>query len=369
MVIVVSWGMRPATPPLEIDPGQRAILEKLAKSQSAPHREVTRARALLLAAEGFANTAIAAQLSVSPASVVTWRARFVDEGVAKIGRVRPGRGRKPEIAKETIDEIVRLTQETTPEGETHWSCRSMAKVAGVSPATVQRVWSARGLKPHLVKTFKLSNDPHFEEKLIDVVGLYLNPPDQAVVLCMDEKSQIQALDRTQPSLPMKKGRAGTMTHDYKRHGTTTLFAALNVASGTVIGECRPRHRHEEFLKFLRKIDREVPKALQIHMILDNYATHKHPDVKNWLDKHPRFHLHFTPTSSSWLNLVERWFREITDKAIRRGVFPSVPDLIRAIESYLNAHNDDPKPFVWVASAESILEKVSRGRVALEAITN
>jgi transposase len=361
--------MRPATPPLEIEEGQREILEKLARSRTAPHREVTHAKALLLAAEGLANTAIATELSVSPASVVTWRARFVEEGVAKIGRVGPGRGRKPEIPQETIDEIVRLTQETTPEGETHWSCRSMAKAAGVSPATIQRVWSARGLKPHLIETFKLSNDPHFEEKLIDVVGLYLNPPDQAVVLCMDEKGQIQVLDRTQPSLPMKKGRAGTMTHDYKRHGTATLFAALNVLTGIVIGEGRPRHRHEEFLRFLRKIDREVPKSLQIHMILDNYATHKHPDVRNWLDKHPRFHLHFTPTSSSWLNLVERWFREITDKAIRHGVFPSVPDLNSAIENYLNAHNDDPKSFVWIASAESILEKVSQGRVALEAITN
>ena len=361
--------MRPATPPLVMDEGQREILERLARSPTAAHREVAHAKALLLAAQGVANTAIASQLQVSPASVVTWRARFLEEGVAKIGRIRPGRGRKPAIPQATIDEIVRLTQETTPEGETHWSCRSMAQVANVSPATVQRVWSARGLKPHLVKTFKLSNDPHFEQKLIDVVGLFLNPPDQAVVLCMDEKSQIQALDRTQPSLPMKKGRAGTMTHDYKRNGTTTLFAALNVASGAVIGECRARRGHEEFLKFLKKIVREVPKTLQIHMILDNYAAHKHPDVKNWLDKHPRFHLHFTPTSSSWLNLVERWFREITEKAIRRGVFPSVPDLISAIENYLNAHNDNPKPFVWVASAESILEEVSRGRVALEAIAN
>ena len=361
--------MRAPTPPLEVSDGQREILESLSKSLAAPHREVTRARALLLAAEGVANTAIAARLEVSPNSVAAWRDRFSEEGLAKIGRVRPGRGRKPLIPAEKIDEIVRLTQESKPEGETHWSCRSMAKASGVSPATVQRVWSARGLKPHLVKTFKLSNDKAFEEKLIDVVGLYLNPPEKAVVLCMDEKSQIQALDRTQPSLPMKKGRAGTMTHDYKRNGTTTLFAALNVLTGVVIGQCLPRHRNEEFLKFLRRIDKEVPKALQVHVILDNYGTHKHPNVTAWLAKHPRFQLHFTPTSSSWLNLVERWFREITDKAIRRGVFPSVPDLIAAIEDYLKANNENPEPFVWTATAQAILEKVRRGRVALEAIAN
>lgn len=230
---------------------------------------------------------------------------------------------------------------------------------------MQRIWSARGLKPHLVKTFTLSNDRHFEEKLIDVVGLYLNPPDQAVVRCMDEKSQIQALDRTQPSLPMKKGRAGTMTHDYKRHGTTTLFAALDVLTGKVIGRCLPRHRNSEFLKFLRIIDREVPKGLHIHMICDNYGTHKHPNVKKWLSKHQRFHLHFIPTSSSWLNMVERWFRELTDKAIRRGVFHSVDDLVTAIEDYLKANNDDPTPFVWTATAEQILAKVARGRVTLQ----
>ena len=242
----------------------------------------------------------------------------------------------------------------------------MAKASGVSPATVQRVWSTRGLKPHLVRTFKLSNDRRFDETLIDVVGVYLNPPDKAVVLCMDEKSQIQALDRTQPSLPLK-GWAGTMTHDYKRNGTTTLFAALNVLTGVVIGQCLPRHRNGEFLKFLRTIDRQVPKGLQIHMILDNYGTHTHDNVVAWLDKHPPFHLHFIPTSSSWLNMVERWFRELTEKAIRRGVFKSVPDMIAAIEAYLQANNNDPKPFVWIATAEEILEKVSRGRVALASI--
>ena len=244
----------------------------------------------------------------------------------------------------------------------------MAKAKGVSPATVQRIWSARGIQPHRVKTFKLSNDKHFEAKLVDIVGLYLDPPEKAVVLCMDEKSQIQALDRTQASLPMKKGRAGTMTHDYKRNGTTTLFAALDVLSGKVIGQCMARHRHEEFLKFLRTIDREVPKGLQIHLIVDNYATHKHANVKAWLAKHPRFHLHFTPTSSSWLNLVERFFGKLTDKAIHRGVFQSVPDLIAAIETYLTANNNAPTPFVWTATADSILEKIRRGRVTLDAIT-
>jgi transposase len=329
---------------------------------------VTRAKALLRAADGAANTAIAWELGVSPTSVTSWRARFTEEGLKKFGKVKPGRGRKPTIPDDKVAAIVEATLHDKPPGETHWSCRTMAKAQGVSPATVQRVWAARGLKPHLVKTFKLSNDKRFEEKLVDVVGLYLDPPERAVVLCMDEKSQIQALDRTQPSLPMKKGRAGTMTHDYKRNGTTTLFAALNVLTGVVIGECLPRHRHGEFLKFLKKIDREVPKGLAVHMILDNYATHKHPNVIAWLEKHPRFHLHFTPTSSSWLNLVERWFRELDDKAIRRGVFGSVPSLIAAIEEYLEANNEDPKGFVWTATAEQILEKVRRGRAILDQIT-
>ena len=337
-------------------------MEALAGSRAAAYRVGQRAQALLLAADGVSNTEIGEVVGVSRPTVLAWRGQFEKDGLIGFGEVAKGRGRKPSISDETVAEIVDLTLHSKPEGETHWSCRSMAERVGVSSASVQRIWSARGLKPHLVKTFKLSNDHHFEEKLIDVVGLYLNPPDQAVVLCMDEKSQIQALDRTQPSLPMKKGRAGTMTHDYKRHGTTTLFAALNVLTGTVIGRCLPRHRNTEFLKFLRIIDREVPKGLQIHMICD---THKHPNVKEWLAKHPRFHLHFTPTSSSWLNLVERWFRDLTDKAIRRGVFHSVDDLITAIEDYLEANNGNPKPFVWTATAEQILAKVARGRVALQ----
>jgi transposase len=347
--------------------GQRETLQALARSQTAPHRQVQRAEALLLAGDGIANSQIAQRVGVKAATVRAWRTRFAEEGLAKLGKVRAGRGRKSSIAQDTIEEIVELTRNAKPAGQTQWSCRTMAKQVGVSPATVQRVWAARGLKPHLVKTFKLSNDPRFEEKLIDVVGLYLAPPDNAIVLCLDEKSSVQALDRTQPSLPMTRGRAVTMTHDYKRNGTTTLFAALDVLTGKVIGQCLPRHRHEEFLKFLRKIDRETPNGLQVHLICDNYATHKHPDVKAWLAKHPRVHMHFTPTSSSWLNLVERWFRELTDKALRRGVFHSVPDLIAKIEDYLDAHNNDPKPFIWTATADEILEKVARGRVALQAV--
>jgi transposase len=322
-----------------------------------------------MACDGFANTRIAAEVGVSPATVGNWRERFSQDGLKQFSAVRPGRGRRPSIPAVKVEEIVRLTLHETPPGETHWSCRTMAARAGVSSSTVQRIWSARGIKPHRVETFKLSNDPRFEEKLVDVVGLYLNPPEQAVVLCMDEKSQIQALDRTQPSLPMKPGRAGTMTHDYKRNGTTTLFAALDVLTGSVIGQCLPRHRHVEFLKFLKTIDREVPNGLQVHLILDNYATHTHPNVRAWLSKHPRFELHFTPTSSSWLNMVEIFFGRLTDKAIRRGIFHSVPDLIQSIETYLAAHNQNPQPFQWTATTEQILEKVRRGRVTLDAITN
>jgi transposase len=354
--------------PLVLTDEERSALLSLSKSHTASVRVVQRAKVLLLAGEGLGNTETAQRVGVSRSSVIGWRQRFGEDGLEKLGKVRPGRGRKPTISPERVEAIVSDTLHTKPPGETHWSCRSMALHAGVSPATVQRIWSARGIKPHLVETFKLSNDPRFEEKLVDVVGLYLNPPDKAVVLSVDEKSQIQALDRTQPSLPMKKGRAGTMTHDYKRNGTTTLFAALNILTGVVFGTCLPRHRHGEFLQFLRLIDKQVPRGLAVHLIVDNYSTHKHETVKNWLAKHPRFHLHFTPTSSSWLNLIERWFRELTDKAIRRGSFASVPDLIAAIEAYLAAHNEDPKPFVWTATAEAILEKVRRGRAALAQTT-
>ena len=354
---------RPAAA-LELSAGQRETLEVLARSGTAPHRQVQRARVLLAADAGEANTRIAERVGVTVVTVRAWRERFAQAGLADLGVVHAGRGRKPSIPQEKVEEIVRATLHEKPPGETHWSCRSMARAQGVSPATVQRIWSARDIKPHRVKTFKLSNDRRFEEKLVDVVGLYLNPPEGAIVLAMDEKSQIQALDRTQPSLPMKPGRAGTMTHDYKRNGTTTLFAALDVLTGKVIGQCLPRHRNTEFLKFLRTIDREVPKGLQIHLILDNYGTHKHENVNKWLAKHPRFHLHFIPTSSSWANMIERFFGELTEKAIQRGVFHSVPDLIAAIERYLETHNENPEPFVWTATAEQILEKVRRGRLAL-----
>lgn len=348
---------------------QRATLEQLSRSQTAAHRQVQRAKALLLAADGVANTRISAEVGVTPVTVRAWRARFEEEGLAKLGQVREGRGRKARISEEQVRAIVHDTLHTTPEGETHWSCRTMAKHAGVSSATVQRIWSNLGIKPHLVDQFKISNDPRFEEKLTDVVGLYLNPPEKAVVLCMDEKSQVQALDRTQPSLPMVKGRGATMTHDYKRNGTTTLFAALNVLTGEVTGRCFDRHRHEEFLKFLKVIDAEVPKGQAVHLILDNYSTHKHAEVQRWLKRHKRFHLHFTPTSSSWLNQVERWFRDLDAKALRRGSFNSVPDLIAAIEDYLRANNTDPRPFVWTATAESILAKVTRARRKLEEVVN
>jgi len=354
---------------LSLSDGERETLERLARAQTAPHRQVLRARVLLLAADGVANAVIAEEVGVTPVTVRSWRQRFSVDGLAGLGTIREGRGRKPSIPEETVARIVKLTTTTTPEGVTHWSCRTMADKVGVSSATVQRIWSDLGLQPHRVETFKVSNDARFEEKLIDVVGLYLNPPEKAIVLCMDEKSQIQALDRTQASLPMIPGKAGTMTHDYKRNGTTTLFAALDVLTGKVIGQCLPRHRHTEFLKFLNTIDREVPKGLQVHLILDNYSTHKHTEVDRWLHQHKRFHLHFTPTSSSWLNQVERWFRDLTDKNLRRGIFASVPDLIASIEAYLNAHNANPQPYVWTATAESILAKVRRARTKLEQVVN
>ncbi len=308
--------------------------------------------------------AIMRQVGKSKPTVWRWQQRFLEEGVDGLLRDRNrGTGKRP-LSPEVRALVLAKTVGEKPPNASHWSLRTMAKAVGIGHTSVQRIWAEHGLKPHLVSTFKLSNDPRLAEKVADVVGLYLNPPDKALVLSVDEKSQIQALDRTQPGLPMKKGRAGTMTHDYKRHGTTTLFAALNVLDGTVIGQCMKRHRHQEFLRFLRKLDRETTKQLDIHLIVDNYATHKHAKIKEWLEKHPRFHFHFTPTSASWLNQVERFFAEITRDAIRRGVFKSVPELEAAIDDYLAKHNQTPKPFVWTATAQSILGKVDRARQAL-----
>ena len=351
---------------LRMSPEQRAELESMAKSQVLPHREVRQARALLLASDGVANEEIARRSEASTKTVRRWRTRFAAEGVACVGRIRSGRGRPPEIPDETIEAIVDDTLHTLPDdGSTHWATRTMADRFGVGKDTVARVWRARNIKPWLVDTFKLSTDPDFEAKLVDVVGLYHNPPEHAVVLCADEKSQIQALERSQPSLPMTPGRAETMTHDYKRHGTTTLFAAMDIATGEVLTDYKPRHRHQEWLTFLRVLDRQIPKDKPLHLIADNYATHKHPKVQRWLKRHPRVHMHFTPTSSSWLNLVERFFRDLTDKRIRRGVFRSVPELIAAIQEYIERHNAAPKPFVWTKTAKDILAKVTLARKALD----
>ena len=348
-----------------IGASERDHLEKLVRDGNTAQKVVWRARIVLLAAEGLKAGAIAAATAKSQLTVRRWRRRFLAQGMEGLLKdaTRPPR-RKPLTAGK-IAEVVHLTLHAKPPNATHWSVRTMAPVAGLSPSSIQRIWSAHGLKPHLTKTFKLSNDKHFVDKLVDVVGLYLDPPQRALVLSLDEKSQIQALDRTQPGLPMKKGRAGTMTHDYKRHGVTTLFAALDVATGRVIGQCMQRHRHQEWLKFLRTIDRGTPKGLDLHLIADNYATHKHPKVKAWLATHPRFHMHFTPTSASWLNQVERFFGLITEQRIRRGVFHSVAELETAIMDYLDNHNADPKPFVWSKSPGEILEKVARAKQALE----
>jgi transposase len=296
-----------------------------------------------------------------------WRARFTQEGLDSLWEVAPGRGRKPTYGPEKIQAIVDATLRSKPKGMTQWSCRLIAARQSVSKSTINNIWQSHNLKPHRVKTFKLSRDAKFLEKLTDVVGLYLNPPQQAIVLCVDEKSQIQALDRTQPGLPMKKGRCGTMTHDYKRNGTTSLFAALEVLQGRVIGQCYERHRHQEFRKFLRRLDQEFPGEIPLHLVMDNYGTHKHPRVQAWLKRHPRFVPHFVPTSSSWLNLVERWFGELTSKRIRRGSFGSVEDLEKAIEEFLAVWNQNPKPFVWTATVQSILEKLSHCRQTLEKI--
>jgi transposase len=350
---------------ISISDADRERLGRLVRDGNTPQKVVWRARIVLLASDGLTAEAIAAAVGKSLLTVRRWRRRYVARGVDGLLKdaTRPP-GRKP-LTAETIKRVVHMTLHEKPPNATQWSARSMAKAVGISYTSVQRIWRAHGLKPHLVKTFKVSRDKNFAAKVEDVVGLYLDPPDKALVLCVDEKSQIQALDRTQPGLPMKKGRAGTMTHDYKRNGTTTLFAALNMLDGKVIGTCLPRHRHGEFLGFLKLIDQKTPKGLDLHLVVDNYATHKTPTVKRWLKAHPRFHLHFTPTSASWLNMVERFFAEITRNRIRRGAFKSVAELKHAIMDYLDNHNADPKPFIWTKSAGEILEKVARAKQALE----
>jgi transposase len=342
-------------------------LRQWTAAHGTPQQVALRCRIILAHSEGHSDSYIAEKLTINRKTVMLWRQRFAEERLDGLWEIAPGRGRKRIYDSDKIAAVVSATLQTKPQGMTHWSCRSLADSQGLSKSTIHTIWQAHHLKPHLTQTFKLSRDPKFLEKLTDVVGLYLNPPEQAIVLCMDEKSQIQALDRTQPGLPLKKGRCGTMTHDYKRNGTTTLFAALEILRGKVIGQCYQRHRHQEFLKFLRTLDQEFPGEVPLHLVMDNYGTHKHQKVQSWLKRHPRFVPHFVPTSSSWLNLVERWFGELDSKAIRRGIFRSVPDLKEAIDAFLAAWNKDPKPFVWTATVESIVEKLSRCRQTLETI--
>lgn len=349
---------------LTLTPDERTALERWARGRRTPARLVLRAQIVLRAAEGLMNKDIADTLHTDRECVGRWRRRFAERRLAGIEQDAPRAGRPPRIRPATVQRIVTLTTTTPPPAATHWTTRTLAPVVGVSPKTIHRVWQAHGLKPHQTRTFKVSRDPRFVEKLTDVVGLYLHPPDKALVFCADEKSQIQALDRTQPGLPLKKGRGATMTHDYKRHGTTTLFAALNVLTGTLIGTCQPRHRHQEWLQFLKVLDRQTPPTRPLHLIVDNDATHKHPRVWRWLARHPRFHIHFIPTSSSWLNLIERWFRDLTTRRLRRGVFRHVRELIAAIEQYIAHHNSRPRVFTWVAKVNDILAKVGRARATL-----
>jgi transposase len=348
---------------IQLRSGDRETLERWLRSRTAAQRQVERARIVLGAADGISGHALSEQLGVARPTVQRWLDRYEAAGIAGL-EDQPRSGRPRKITTAVEEEVVRKTlEEKVPTG-THWSTRLMAKETGLHPTQISRIWRAHGLKPHRIETFKLSKDPRFVEKLRDVVGLYVAPPERAVVFSFDEKSQIQALDRTQPGLPLKRGRAGTMTHDYKRHGTTTLFAALDVASGEVIHECMPRHRHQEFLRFLKKVEKSTDRKLDLHFILDNYATHKHPKVKAWLQKNPRVHFHFVPTSSSWLNLVERLFSELTERQIRRLAVNSVAELEAAIRSYLDQRNRSPKPYVWTASVETIIDKVARGNSTL-----
>lgn len=341
-----------------LTPKEQIVINHWAQGRSIPLRLVQRAQIIQLASQGVFNHEIAKHMGISRPTVQLWRERFLALRLSGLEKDAPRPGRFPKITQKKVMAIVNATLHTLPPNATHWSARTMAKAQSVSRMAVQRIWKQYNLKPHLVETFKLSHDKHFLEKLYDVVGLYMNPPDKSIVLCVDEKSQIQALERTQPLLPLRPGIPARQTHDYTRHGTTTLFAALSMLDGTVIGDCMPRHRHQEFIRFLQLINVKTPQDLDLHLIVDNYGTHKHPSVARWLKRHPRFYLHFTPTSSSWLNLVERWFSNITSKRIRRGSFSNVKELIKVIQQYIDSHNQNPKVFVWTASVESILQKIS-----------
>ena len=343
-------------------PQEEATINRWSQGKSFPLRLIQRAQIIQLAAQGIFNHDIAKRLDISRPTVQLWRERFLAFRLSGLEKDAPRPGRLPKIHHKKVMTIVNATIHTTPSDATHWSTRGMAKAHGVSKDSIQRIWKQYNLKPHLIKTFKLSRDKQFLEKLYDVVGLYLNPPDKSIVFCVDEKSQIQALERTQPLLPMSPGMPARQTHDYTRHGTTTLFAALNMLDGTVIGDCMPRHRHQEFIRFLQTIDTKTPLDLDLHLIVDNYGTHKHPRVQRWLKRHPRFHLHFIPTSSSWLNLVERWFSDISTKRIRRGSFKNVKELIMVIKKYIESHNQNPKVFVWTASVENIMRKISNVKI-------
>jgi transposase len=351
-------------PPIILTPSLRQRLTRASKASNISPKLKVRSQIILLASDGFNNQQIAQQLALDQPQVGRWRQRFAQQGWAGIAKDKSRPGRIKPIAAELEREIIRRTLETKPQGATHWSRALMAAAAGVSASTVGRLWARHGLKPHRVSRFKLSNDRHFKEKLEDIVGLYLSPPEHAVVFSCDEKSQIQALDRTQPGLPLKAGRGQTMTHDYKRNGTTSLFAALETKTGKVVGQCMNKHRHNEWLKFLQLIENNVSTGQEIHIICDNYSTHKHARVKAWLAKRPHIHIHFTPTSASWLNMIERFFRDLTEKCVRRGVFRNVADLQRAIYDYIDTHNEAPAPFIWTAQASDILEKVKRGRAKL-----
>ena len=349
----------PPAPKLGLSDSERRQLLSIRRHRSTPRGVSLRVNIILGAAEGVANHVLARNLSTSLPTVLLWRKRYQSEGMEGILEDRPRSGRPKRISEEREAAIVEATMKTTPKDATHWSVRAMAASQKVSPATVQRIWKKHKLQPHRVESFKFSNDPEFAPKVRDIVGLYVNPPDKAIVLSVDEKSQIQTLDRTQPILPLRPGLPERQTHDYQRHGTTTLFAALNVLEGTIIGECQPRHRHQEFLCFLDRIEESVESGLDVHLVLDNYGTHKHPAVKKWLVQRPRYHVHFTPTSASWLNQIERWFAEITRKRIRRGTFHSVRDLIKAINDYIKLYNKKPRPFLWIASASQIIRKVNK----------